>query len=312
VMTRFFLFSQPILTSSRYIDTNEFASEGIPEGVFTLSESINLTKKIILRHDQSVFTFEFSLLNYDISENNQYSYMLEGFDSDWTKMSKRRTATYTNLDPGTYTFRVRSMNNEEIPMHKEIKVAVTVLPPWWETWWAYSLYLFGFICATSPVILSQISKRRFVLNQNRILEEKVNQRTKDLIKSNEKLNKAYKQVEDASYRDPLTQLRNRRFFYDTIPEELNSVIQGFENLLSEENIVDVEGYLGFFLLDIDNFKSINDQFGHKNGDLVIQSIGRILQTCTRQLDTTFRWGGEEFLVLKNSMYMLDRFFIFPI
>ncbi len=91
VLTDFQLFNQPV---------------GIG-GDSPLRQHINVAEQITLSHNQSVFSFKFASLNYQYPERNQYAYMMEGFDKDWTYVeSNRRFATYTNLDPGTYTFRV--------------------------------------------------------------------------------------------------------------------------------------------------------------------------------------------------------------
>ncbi len=105
-----------------------------------LQHSIEDTAEIVLTHQDSVFSFEFVALNYTFPEKNQYAYMLEGFDKDWTyRDSSRRFATYTNLDPGNYVFRVKASNNDNIWNEEGTSVKITVLPPWWQTWWFYTL-----------------------------------------------------------------------------------------------------------------------------------------------------------------------------
>ncbi len=97
-------------------------------------------RKVTLTHEQSVFSFEFSSLDYRMPETNQYAYKLEGFDNYWVYAGKRRTAIYTNLDAGDYVFRVKASNGEGVWSVRGAALAIRVLPPWWHTWWAYSLY----------------------------------------------------------------------------------------------------------------------------------------------------------------------------
>lgn len=106
-----------------------------------LSQSIGSTHKITLNHRQTSFTIEFVSLNFTHSAKNQYKYKLEGFDKGWINSGTRKYATYTNIDPGKYVFKVMGSNNHEIWNPKPIQLEITVLPPVWKTRWAYLLYL---------------------------------------------------------------------------------------------------------------------------------------------------------------------------
>ncbi|MDM8566768.1 two-component regulator propeller domain-containing protein [Candidatus Halobeggiatoa sp. HSG11] len=107
-----------------------------------LQQSINFAKQITLSHKQSAFTFEFTALNYRATNNNKYAYLMEGFDKDWTYAdNNHRFATYTNLDAGKYIFRVKASNNDDLWNEAGTKIQLTILPPWWQTWWAYTIYI---------------------------------------------------------------------------------------------------------------------------------------------------------------------------
>ena len=71
---------------------------------------------------------------------NRYAYRMDGFDADWIAAGARRSATYTNLPPGRYTFRVRASNNDGLWNERGASVAVFIAPPWWRTRLAYTLY----------------------------------------------------------------------------------------------------------------------------------------------------------------------------
>lgn len=107
-----------------------------------LFEAINETKQIKLPYDQAYITFKFAGLNYVNPNKNQYAYKLEGLtnDDDWHYVGNQKTATYTNLDAGTYTFKVKASNNDGVWNNTPRLIKIIVLPPWWETWWAYVLY----------------------------------------------------------------------------------------------------------------------------------------------------------------------------
>ncbi|WP_207422491.1 hybrid sensor histidine kinase/response regulator transcription factor [Desertivirga brevis] len=100
-----------------------------------LQEHISETKELRLTYDQSVFSFEFAALNYISPDKNQYAYKMEGFDDDWNYVGSKHTATYTNLDPGSYTFRVIASNNDGVWNTKGAYLRVVIKPPFWETWW---------------------------------------------------------------------------------------------------------------------------------------------------------------------------------
>ncbi len=103
-------------------------------------------EQITLDYDQNFFSFEFAALNYTNAHQNQYAYQLEGFDRDWIYSGTRRYASYTNLNPGTYTFRVKGSNNDGLWNEAGTSVQIVILPPWWQTWWAYALYLIAAVC----------------------------------------------------------------------------------------------------------------------------------------------------------------------
>jgi signal transduction histidine kinase/ligand-binding sensor domain-containing protein/DNA-binding response OmpR family regulator len=106
-----------------------------------LLKPISETKEMILTHSQSVITFEFAALNYIFPEKNQYAYFLEGFDKEWNYSGNQRTATYTNLDPGQYVFRVKGSNNDGVWNEKGASVHIRIVPPWWKTTWAFLFYV---------------------------------------------------------------------------------------------------------------------------------------------------------------------------
>ncbi len=105
-----------------------------------LQKHISQTHEIELSYDQNVMSFGFVGLNFVRPEKNQYAYMMEGFEKEWNYVGNRKEATYTNLDPGVYTFKVKAANNDGLWNEQEASLKVTVLPPFWQTSWAYGFY----------------------------------------------------------------------------------------------------------------------------------------------------------------------------
>ncbi|MEX2231297.1 MAG: hybrid sensor histidine kinase/response regulator transcription factor [Cyclobacteriaceae bacterium] len=108
---------------------------------YSISQDISVLNELVLDYQHNHFTLEFSAMELTAPEKNLYRYKLEGYDKDWIETDwKSRTATYTNLDPGTYIFSVKASNYHGIWSNNERTLAVVILPPPWRTWWAYTLY----------------------------------------------------------------------------------------------------------------------------------------------------------------------------
>jgi len=154
----------------------------IRENNSPLNENILLTKEIKLKHSQSVFTISYAALDYTISENNKYAYKLEGFDKEWNYVGSERKATYTNLDPGTYIFRLKASNENNIWNNDGINLTIHVSPPYWMTWWFRGLIL---LTVLGIIYLFFRFKINTVNKQKIELEKLVNERTSEIIKQAE-------------------------------------------------------------------------------------------------------------------------------
>ncbi len=112
----------------------DFRAPGSP-----LKRPAYLSPGMTIPHSANMVTFEFASMEFSAPEEHRYQYKLDGFDADWIMAGTDRSAVYTNLDPGTYTFRVRGDNRDGIWDMKGTSFSLTVLPPWYRTWWAYAL-----------------------------------------------------------------------------------------------------------------------------------------------------------------------------
>jgi signal transduction histidine kinase/ligand-binding sensor domain-containing protein/CheY-like chemotaxis protein len=106
-----------------------------------------LSEEIRLPYDENFLSFEFAALSYISPERNQYAYMMQGIDRDWVYCGPRRYASYPNLPPGEYVFRVKGSNNEEVWNEAGTSVAIVIFPPWWRSTWAYGLYILSLLSA---------------------------------------------------------------------------------------------------------------------------------------------------------------------
>jgi ligand-binding sensor domain-containing protein/signal transduction histidine kinase len=150
-----------------------------------LQKNINVTDHLVLPYDYTVLTLKFAALNYRSSKKNQYAYMLNGFDKDWARTdSTNRLATYTNLDPGEYTFRVKASNNDGVWNEEGTSLKITITPPWWGTWWFRILAGSIIVCLTFVGYRLRVSS---IKRRSRELKHQVAERTAQLVAANKEL-----------------------------------------------------------------------------------------------------------------------------
>lgn len=146
----------------------------------TTDTTIAPTKKISLHYDEArIISLAFASLSYCSPAENQYEYMMDGFDRDWNRTSGANAkATYTNLPAGTYTFRVRATNNDGVWSSDEATLTIVVKPPFWWSWWAKVLYLLVIIGAIWYYIHTKLKraeqKHQLELQRMNELKEKEN------------------------------------------------------------------------------------------------------------------------------------------
>jgi len=151
--------------------------------------------KFEIDYDDNSVTFEFAALEYTIPQKNRFMYRMEGFDEEWILAGTRRFTTYTNLDPGEYTFRVKGTNNDGIWSNKDAKIQIKVIPPVWQTFWAYIVYLFIF--GIGLIALVKLRERKLE-NDKRLLALTIEEKTEELKMSYEKLEHSQQELIQAT------------------------------------------------------------------------------------------------------------------
>lgn len=142
-----------------------------------LSEPLIYMDEIEFDHEQSVFEIDYVGVGFTHPYKNQYAYKLVGFDKQWNYVGSQTSANYTNLDPGQYIFKVKGANNDGVWAESE-GLKITVLPPWWETWWFRAIFL-------TLIVISSYTFYRVRINmlkrQKLHLEGVVTERTRELV-----------------------------------------------------------------------------------------------------------------------------------
>lgn len=218
-----------------------------------LQKHINVAKKITLPFDYTVFTIEFAALNYRSAQKNQYAYMLEGFNQDWMHTdSRNRRATYTNLDPGDYTFRVKASNNDGVWNEEGTALTITITPPWWMTWWFRSLAVLAVVGLAAVGYGYRVRN----LRQRTVeLERQVTARTQELAESNQQMQAAKEKAECAN--------RAKSVFLANMSHELRTplnAVLGFSQLMhndrhataDQKQYLTIIGHSGEHLLNLIN------------------------------------------------------------
>jgi len=146
-----------------------------------LNKVITETNSLKLNYKQSVFTIEYTGINYTRSEKNQYAYYLEGFEKSWNYVGNQRSATYTNLDYGDYTFKLKSANNDGIWNEEPLELKIKISPPWWKTTLAIIAYFILFILGIlllNKITQDRIKEKQLIKNERtqRIQEDKLHKK----------------------------------------------------------------------------------------------------------------------------------------
>ena len=199
----------------------------------------NIPHNLTLSYENNHLTFYFQALT---TSDVKYSYILEGLDKEWSPLSAIPEANFTNITPGkSYTFKVKAVNNNGVWSADEIAFSFTINPPWWQTWWFYSI---AFVLIVSGVLGFINYRTAKLAKEKKVLEEKVIERTHELKQANVRLSEAIHAITDSmNYAQRIQQS------FLTSEKVLDQILGDYFILYKPRDIVSGDFYWSFDLPD---------------------------------------------------------------
>ena len=189
-----------------------------------INKDISLYKTITLNHDQSFITLEYAALDYIDNAKIQFKYKLEGFDKEWISAGAERKASYTNIPAGTYYFLLRCTNSDGEWSKQPYQLTIIVLPPWWKSIWAKSLFA---ILVFSSIVGIILFRERNIKIKTRKLESIVASKTQELKSINKTLSEQKNMIQE-HYED----LREKQLVIEIKNNQLQDVLNIKDKLMT--------------------------------------------------------------------------------
>jgi signal transduction histidine kinase/DNA-binding response OmpR family regulator/ligand-binding sensor domain-containing protein len=222
-----------------------------------MQQSIEFVQGITLNYKQDIVTLEFSSLDFTAPGQNKYRYKLEGVDDGWVESGNRRTATYVHLPSGNYTFKVQGSNSKGEWSSKIVELDVVILPPWWQTWGAYTLYILIVAIGIGSYFKFRLNKAKLQAQLNFEQQEAIRIKELDAVKTQLYTNITHE------FRTPLTVILGMANQVKNEPDKfldkgVDMILRNGENLLKLVNE----------MLDLSKLESGKMILNLRNGDFI--------------------------------------------
>jgi len=243
----------------------------VDENTYSLPEKLEFPSRV-----KSV-EFYFSSPSFFNEQEQVFRYRMKGLEIDWSASTKEHSVRYTNLPPGNYPFEVQSRQKHGDWDGPVAYLEVKVLPTFWQTTLAKILMVLLFIIV--GFLIGMVRVLHFKSQQKK-LQRLVDEQIAEIKKQRDK-------VSQLATTDELTGISNRRKFIENMDTEMVRS-KRYKRALS------------LLIIDIDNFKDINDSYGHSVGDEILKVTASRGLHIIRKTDTLARWGGDEFVLLMSE------------
>lgn len=298
-----------VFTKLKVQNLSDFAGE--------IEVPITFKRNVTIGYGQTVLTIEYTGIGLVSPQENMYRFMLEGFDNDWRDETSERKATYTNLDPGTYKFKVKATNSQGEWVDKPVSITLTVLPPWWKK----TEYRISALIVFLLIMFVSYRYRMFkIKRQNKLLERDVRERTKELhavnyelqIRSdkistqNAQLKAAKEEIEEQN-----NLLEHQKKELEFKNKELNEHIRTkdkFMSIIAHDIKNPINSLIGFSELTYLNYKKYNDEKLGKFLELINRSAKNLFNLVNNLLEWAMSQSGniEVYAEVFNMNELIDQ------
>ncbi|MEZ0469704.1 diguanylate cyclase [Luteimonas salinilitoris] len=286
--------ARPVLTALRIMSQEQPNGDTAPR-----ETDLVYADGITLGHRDIVFSIAMTAIDFTAPDAARLRYRVEGLHQEWIHPNAAHAEfSASHLPPGRYTLHVQAAGRDG-QFGPSRSLAVRMTPPWWRHPLAYfgygllTLLLLAGLATRVGAAMRREGRRVELLNQT------VAERTAQLQEANQRLRHTNEQLDVATRRDPLTRISNRRDLQDWLGREAAAL------RVRLERSSDGHERLVFFMIDIDDFKQVNDLHGHQAGDEVLVHFADRLRLLCRDDDLLVRWGGEEFLLISRFTHIDD-------
>jgi diguanylate cyclase (GGDEF)-like protein len=244
------------------------------------SRTVPFPQNLDLPWKERTMTFRVAVLAYGGQQTGRYRARLQGMETDWVLSRKGGGGLrYTNIPAGRYSLQLQAAL-EIGGWGPLVTVPVRIRAPYWMTWW---FRLAIVLLVAGLVVWIFLRRTRLLREHAEQLQRVVAERTEELVSANRELQRL-------ATHDPLTGLWNRRAILDKLASACRL-----------EEGTGPSRPCGLIMVDIDDFKKVNDELGHVAGDQVLRDIAQQIEGQTREKDAVGRYGGDEFLVVLDGI-----------
>jgi signal transduction histidine kinase len=281
------------------IDPKEFVINPIPpEVVITGLQVFDDAHPILqdpgrvlsLSYDENELTFHYIGLHFANPARNQYAYYLEGYESNWREVGQTRAATYTNLEPGRYTFWVKAANSDGVWNNEAVSIGVLIQPPWWRSLWAYVFYV---VAAMGILfVVDRVQRRRLIAREREKTRERELAQAREIEQAHTELQQTHEhlkttqaqliQKEKLASLGQLTagiahEIKNPLNFINNFAEINGELAQELRELLNPENDINE------IITDLEKNAEVIAQHG-KRADAIVSDMMKHATIGTGQFE----------------------------
>lgn len=254
-----------------------------------LKYAINETEELVLKHDQNVISIDYGVLDYRAFNKITYAYKLEGFDKTWHHVNDQRKATYTNIPPGEYTFKVKATSEDLFSNTPGKTLKITVKPPFYLTYWAYLVYLILAVVLAviaRRIILTMIRLRNKVLVEQKLTEVKLSFFTNISHELRTPLTLIVSPLEEISRTETLSEAGKE--YLNIVTRNANRMIRFINQLLDFRKIQ--SGKMQLSVSEIDLLALVRGICSHFSGMAAEKNIRFEVRSAA---ESVYAWADEE-------------------